>query len=161
MRARRSSASILVAAVGLAACQQAAPAPIPISPVRGDYSFTERLPAQGNVDATAIKGVVSFLADTLYLDTEAGSCRLVPPPAPEQAVNAHFDCPGFTIVIDRRDPLNNSTYRMVSATTVTHTVCIEWGVDAKGNPICIQSGIEAAPTSITRSGPLHFHPVSG
>ncbi len=151
--------SLLVGAVAtLAACQPAPQAATPAAPVEGTYTFAEDLAGQPRLTGTAITGEIRLLRDTVLLYTQNGSCRLVPPSVPNvEHYYLNFDCSGFSVAVDSRDPLSRSRYSMTTTVMQNKTVCIAWGVDAKGNPICIQTGIQSVPASVTRSGYLHFH----
>lgn len=156
---RKPETRSLLVAVGviLTACQQA-PAPVtPVAKLQGTYTFNERLAGSTLVPGTTIAGEIRFLRDTVLLDTQEGSCRFLRPDYPAGVQTIAFSCPGFWIDVDRRDPLNRSTYRMVTPVVENHTVCTVYGVDAKGNRICIQTGIQSTATSVTRSGYLRLH----
>ncbi len=149
---------LVVAAATLMACQLVPQSATPVAQLRGTYTFTEYVAAQGTVSGTSIAGEIRFLRDTVLLDTQSGSCRLLPPVEPNDARIMHFDCPTFNLAVDRRDPLHQSMYSMITSVVVNRTVCTVWGVDAKGNPICVQTGIQSVPTSVRRTGYLHYHP---
>jgi hypothetical protein len=145
-------------AATLAACQPAPQSATPAAPARGTYTFEEHLTGEPTVTQTTLTGEIRLLRDTVLLYTQNGSCRLVPPSVPNvEHTYLSFDCSGFWVSVDPRDPLNRSRYSMTTSVMRNKTVCIAWGVDAKGNPICIQTGIQSVPSSVTRSGYLHFH----
>jgi hypothetical protein len=125
--------TLLLASLGaqLAACASARG---PASPPEGTYRFTERV-AQASSDLT-IEGELHLRRDTIQLDYQRGICRY--DAQSSNGLRIMYRCGEAVFSIDRRDPLNRTTYAVPVTVLVPVRSCVRYTTTADGRSVCAQ-----------------------
>ena len=143
----------VAATVALAACPTHPSATAPAAPGReGIYTFAERIPRTGE----PIVGKVVILPDTVTVDLSPRPCRYDQPASRDAVV---YQCGGFALWLDRRDPVGKSFYRARRTVMEPHPECTRLDVRPNGDRVCLVYEDRPVEQTVDLTGPLHLVPV--
>jgi hypothetical protein len=158
--ARNAAACVTFMAPALVgACHQATASPRTTPDDRlGAYDY------RANVGRFELRGVIVVLEDTVMLRPATEYCE--PVMGPSDLMSFRFRCVGsqdfesVVLRIDRRNPAMASKWVATFIERRRRTVCARYGINERGQTVCVETRIEYYDAKTTQSGPLRTRRTS-
>lgn len=130
----------------------------------GVYEFTASIPARETGSTLRVRGTLSIIADSMYVQT-ANACAVLDGSAPAPTGSAsgagtiRLGCSGAFLMFERRNPAAAKWYATVSVPR-QRNVCVEEEVREARRRVCVRRRPETYYTPEQRTGGIQVRRIS-